>query len=385
MMSKINNKNKSLILLSIILMYLLVYRTIILNKFLFYEEFITSSFFIILVGLSILILGVRKNKINNLDNTIFAYVLTMLCIYFSIIYLLGFFRGFLKNSYSLELNDVFMNTICPLINIICLETIRFVLLQSNKKNRKMINIITISFIFFEILYYLDLYDLNTIDGIFECLCMLILKTIVENILLTYLSINFNFKTSILYRSITTLYVYIMPIVPDLGNILNAIFNVLFPFILWTQVSKINYETNERTEQTFKKNVFGFKDVVIYTTLICTFVLVSNLFPLKLVSIASGSMTPNIKVGDAVLVNGLKDKQTIKIGDIIAFKHDGKVIVHRVIDIKEENNEKIYKTKGDNNNSADGFNITNMDIEGVVLLNIPFVGYPSLFLSNMKAG
>lgn len=384
-MSKINNKNKSLILLSIILMYLLMYKTLILNKFLFYEEFITSSFLIIMVGLSVLVLGVRKTKTSSLEKTIFAYVFTYVCIYFSIIYLIGFFNGFLKNSYSLNLESVFMNTICPLFYIICLEIIRFVLLQSNKKDKETCTIITVAIIFFEIFYYSGLYNFTTLDNVLEFLCLLVLKTIVENVLLSYMSRNFGYKVAILYRLTLSIYVYFIPILPDLGTLLNSIFNVVFPFAMWVQLTKLNSEELGRENNVYRPNLLGYRDYFVYGTLVCLFILVSNLFPIKLVSIATGSMSPTIKVGDAVLINGYVNKDNIKKGDVIALRHNDEVVVHRVIEIEEKNNEKIYKTKGDYNNSADSFETRKENIEGVVAIRVPLIGYPALFLTNMKAG
>lgn len=86
------------------------------------------------------------------------------------------------------------------------------------------------------------------------------------------------------------------------------------------------------------------------------VLVSGVFRYQILAIASNSMNDTFNRGDAVIIKKLKvdDINNIKVGDIIAFKKDKVLVVHRVIEkTKDENNEIIFKTKGDSNITADG--------------------------------
>ena len=62
-------------------------------------------------------------------------------------------------------------------------------------------------------------------------------------------------------------------------------------------------------------------------------------------VMTGSMEPNIHVGDYLLVKKCKE---YKEGDIVTFKKDGYYITHRIIKI----NENTIITKGDANNVAD---------------------------------
>ena len=62
-------------------------------------------------------------------------------------------------------------------------------------------------------------------------------------------------------------------------------------------------------------------------------------------VMTGSMEPNIHVGDYLLVKKCKE---YKEGDIVTFKKDGYYITHRIIEI----NEDTVTTKGDANNIND---------------------------------
>ena len=101
--------------------------------------------------------------------------------------------------------------------------------------------------------------------------------------------------------------------------------------------------------------------------------------IKTFVIISGSMEPNLEVGDIVLIKE-KDKQEIKENDIISFREGQAVITHRIVEIIEEDGTK-YVTKGDNNNAKDSNKIEYEDIEGVYIGKISYLGEIVLFLKN----
>ena len=78
------------------------------------------------------------------------------------------------------------------------------------------------------------------------------------------------------------------------------------------------------------------------------------------SILSGSMEPEINTGDLAIVKSV-DAEDVKVGDIITFKYEGKVVTHRVV----EKNEEGFITKGDNNNTNDTEIVRGEDLIGKV--------------------
>ena len=92
------------------------------------------------------------------------------------------------------------------------------------------------------------------------------------------------------------------------------------------------------------------------------------------------MKPALNVGDVMLTTGVPEDK-IKTGDIITYKRDSENISHRIVDIQENDGEKNYIAKGDNNNVADTDKITYNDIEGVKVLVIPYLGSIVLLLGN----
>ncbi len=81
------------------------------------------------------------------------------------------------------------------------------------------------------------------------------------------------------------------------------------------------------------------------------------------SIASGSMSPTLKVGDLVYVTSGDPK----VGDIVVLTVDGTLIAHRII--ARENGRLV--TKGDANGSPDTFK--NATVLGIVRFHVPYLG------------
>ena len=107
-------------------------------------------------------------------------------------------------------------------------------------------------------------------------------------------------------------------------------------------------------------------------------------------VLSGSMLPEIKIKDIVVTKKVA-AETLEVGDIITFiapdsRYGGISITHRILEkyYDESLGSYTYKTKGDNNNVADGSLVPNENILGKVILKIPKLGYLQDLLAN-KAG
>ena len=77
----------------------------------------------------------------------------------------------------------------------------------------------------------------------------------------------------------------------------------------------------------------------------------NFFGIKTFVIISGSMEPNLKISDIVIIKRCEQNE-LKENDIISFRSGQSVITHRINKIIETENGVEYITKGDNNNTKD---------------------------------
>ena len=102
------------------------------------------------------------------------------------------------------------------------------------------------------------------------------------------------------------------------------------------------------------------------------------------SITSGSMWPELKKGDLILIKGINSKEEINIGDIIVYTNVKGFTIHRVIEMNEDS----LVTKGDANNVKDS-PIKYEEVIGKTLtinnkpFRIPFLGKIGLFINQSK--
>ena len=151
---------------------------------------------------------------------------------------------------------------------------------------------------------------------------------------------------------------------------------------------------EITEKTEKKDRFKvlriIKNVVLGTliallTLVLIMSLISRingsspaLFGYSLYRVSSGSMAPELGVGDVILVHSC-DGKDVKKDDIVTYvatsgEMSGKLITHRVVKAPyQEGSEYFLITKGDANNYADDpINVN--QIEGKMVAKIGILKY-----------
>lgn len=148
-----------------------------------------------------------------------------------------------------------------------------------------------------------------------------------------------------------------------------------------------YSQDEITKKLNKKNTRNkiFKIIfypIIILILICNIVLIMqkmmnpteipNLLGYKSFIIVSGSMEPNLNIGDMVIIRETKQEKLQK-DDIITFSENGNAITHRIVDIINEEGKIRYQTKGDNNNAVDADLVKYENVEGKFVFKIAKVG------------
>lgn len=89
-------------------------------------------------------------------------------------------------------------------------------------------------------------------------------------------------------------------------------------------------------------------------------------------ITTNSMEPELKKDDVVVIKKAKE-DNLKQGDIITFKQNGETITHRIVQIDDIEDGKLYITKGDNNNVQDEQGLRFDQIEGKLVIKIPQLG------------
>lgn len=373
-----SRKTKNILLLMLIVIYIVVYKFFIYTNLLKYAESITASFTLVLLALSIYLLGYRKSLNSNINTKSLKCIGWFLAFYFLLIYGLGLSTGYLSNSYSLKPITILENIFNLTIIIVATELFRYTFISANKDKKIFIFLMTVLLIVLETIMFIKFDTFKNAENIFRFVSLTILPLTMKNIMCSYITYVTNYKGALLYSLITELYVYIVPFEPDLGEWAKSIFELLLPFIILLDFSRTLYNYNQSAEHNFSKRAIKKSDIPFVIGTIVLMLLVFGIGPYKMIGIKTGSMTPAINAGDAVVIDKKCDKEKLKEEDIIAYENDsGVIVVHRIIKV---NSDGTFITKGDYNNVADTIYVNKDQIRGKVKFRIPFIAYPSKWLS-----
>ena len=174
--------------------------------------------------------------------------------------------------------------------------------------------------------------------------------------------------------------FIIPIIPNLGDYLLSFVKILTPFIIFFIVNKAMLE-DKKNKKVVSKNTFKIFSIPIIISLIILVVLVSGIFRNRLIAIASNSMAPNYYRGDAVIYEKIKPED-LKKGDILVFKHNDIIITHRIVDIKVKRGVRHFTTKGDANENSDVYTSTDDNVVGKVDFAIKYIGFPTVLINEL---
>ena len=318
----------------------------------------------------------KKEKMSN----ILAIVLFYLIVY----YASGFIFGYVKSPYSLKFVPFIKNMIAFVLIIFFQEYVRQSLLPNKKI--KWYNYVFIILVF--TINDLNLYSFsdhfNDLAHAFEYVCCIIIPRLAQNWLFTYLAFVGGYKCNLLYRIPIAVTTYVIPLFPSLSWFIEAAFNLILPLLIFLNINfiqeKLLRENNRRRLRKYKP----IRQIPTIACLVFFICFVAGVFTYMPVAVMSNSMKSLISRGDVVIVEKLNEEgiHNLKINDIIEYRYDSHVVVHRIIKIIDNNGELLFVTKGDNNNDPDRELVKVNQVIGVVNIKVPLVGYPAVWFSEI---
>ena len=105
--------------------------------------------------------------------------------------------------------------------------------------------------------------------------------------------------------------------------------------------------------------------------------VPNILGLRLLSIQTNSMHPEIEEGDLAIATGVKDTSELKTGEIITYwtiiNGERVLNTHRIVEIYDGGGFLFFKTRGDANTADDPVTVHENEIVGKYQARIPGLG------------
>ena len=349
-----------------------------------YGEYVIPFFILGVFGISVYLFGFKRDRLSKSNKTIIVIAILTISILVTT-YALGFLTGFSKSPYARNLISILLNTGSILILVTGMELLRYQFCTRCNRTGMVLAIIT--FIFIDVAFNMNYYSFIDNYVWLEFVCVTVLPSISKNIIMSIFAKKYGYKVTLVYTLIMATYEYIVPIVPSYDNYLRSIIFIIMPIV---NMQFVNFYLGKREKvDTRNKNIFS----KIFITLCVLFIvfligIYSNLFRYWVATIASGSMSPTIEVGDIVVVDKYyaENPQDLVVGDILVFKVRETLYTHRIISIVEKNNNYYIRTKGDyKDNAEDSWVVLRGDIVGKVTFKIKYLGLPSVWLHNILGG
>ena len=366
---------------NIILLFILIFLIVICSLNNIYPVLLFEGnlfFWVILTIITFLICGFPRTK-NYLNKVTIRYIIIALLGYLLVIYLLGIFTGFTRTVFSLQFINVLKNIIPVILLAISKEIIRYMLVKHSKNNKQLVAI-TIVYIIFDLVTKNIGNSFVTVPQIFTFVFLNCLPTIAREALCTYITSKVSLIPTMIYVISFDVAIYLLPIYPNLGNYLNSVIGLVFPFLVYRTISRL-VKYNQKQDLNLNKHYFIIFLIPLIIFVATVIILISGIFSYKMIAIGSDSMNPIYYRGDAIIYKHKKIEE-IKEKDILVFNYNGAIITHRVVNIIIKDGKIYFQTKGDNNNDVDPNLVDSSKVYGVVNYIVKYIGYPTIWIQDL---
>ena len=339
--------------------------------------------FLLLPAAALIPLFIKKRNILSINkNQVLLLVTVIALLYVMAYYSTGLEFGFYQNPYRLSLT-YFFKFFLPIAAVITFtEVIRYVFLAQNDKLA--IALCYLSCVAADMLICSNIPSVTSMSKFMDLVAGALFPAIISNLLYNYLSKRYGFYPNLVFRAITILHAYTLPIKSGISDSLLNFFNILLPIGIYLFIDSL-FERKRRyalgNTSKFWRVLSTILTIVVLIIMIGTVMLISNQFYYGAYVIATESMTGELNRGDVAIYESYEEQLIIE-GQVIVFEQNGSAIVHRVVDIEIINGITRYHTKGDANEDWDADYILDSDIIGLVNYKLPFLGYPTLWVRSL---
>jgi len=224
-----------------------------------------------------------------------------------------------------------------------------------------------------------MYSIDNLESMLGLIGYVGFSGISTNILCNYIVKRYGIIPNIIYRIITTIYIYVFGLLPDIYLFFQSVYKIMYPYIIYIIID--NFFEKRTFKRVSKNERISLISLLVSIIIVISIVmLISCKFKYGILVVGSSSMTGMIDKGDAVVFEKY-DKQQLKKNQIIVFIKDNIKTIHSIENIEVKNDERIYYTKGVHNQQRDDGYRTDKDIIGVVKFKIVNIGWPTIWLNN----
>ncbi|RLI28624.1 signal peptidase I [Candidatus Bathyarchaeota archaeon] len=294
----------------------------------------------------------------------------------------GLITKFGKSPVSFTPTAIALNTLMITTSLIGVELSRAYLLRTYGKDRPLLVIILTALLYSPTpamiaMLIPPIEPLSTV----KFLGSTFLTELAKNILASYLALLAGPIASLAYTAPLKTFQWYSPILPDLPWGFESLIGVVAPTISLVAIDYVTPATTLKRAGINVKPKWRSEDSITpVLTVLGIFLTVwfsTGLLGVFPTVVLSGSMRPTIEVGD-LLILVKTPVERIKPGDIIQYATLDGMVVHRVVEIRDDG--KLI-TKGDACSTPDPEPVHPLNVRGRLIAIIPKVGWTSIYMKE----
>ena len=295
----------------------------------------------------------------------------------------GFIEGFGNSPYSFTPRGIITNMFYVGSALVGVELSRAYLINSLSRRYATLVIALVALLYAALA--IPMRKFTGVAGAEETVIFLgatCLPLVATSLLASFLAYLGGPVPAIAYSGIIVAFQWFSPILPDLPPMMTALFGTVAPIVGFALVQYGLLPAYTRIRMARKKRTWlpvGWIATGIVAVAIVWFAL--GLFSFRPMVIYSGSMSPALDVGDVAIVIETSPDE-INIGDIIEYRTEEDTIIHRVIDVQEGEEGRVFITQGDANSSPDSDPVAPGQITGRVVFTLPKVGWVAVGVKSL---
>ncbi len=319
------------------------------------------------------------------QSTVYTWAFNCGVIYIVANILGGIIQGFGKSPYNLTPLGILTNIWTVSSVLIGREMIRAYVINSHKgiKSKIVFGVVVLIMTFTNI-RLAEIKGLSDLEAWTIFMAEKLMPELCHNLLATYLVMYAGPLASILYLGMIEAFMWLSPILPNINWLGKGVIGMLIPIFCLVYIHTQYLKLTKKTKM-YKEKQEKLIEWVPFTLITISFIwFVAGVFPIYPSAIATGSMQPLIDPGDVILLEKIKDMEDVKhlkVGDVIQFKRGEILITHRIIEVVEEQNGFVFRTKGDNNSVEDRQVVIPENLKGILKGIVPKVGYLTILLKS----
>ncbi len=294
----------------------------------------------------------------------------------------GLALTYVHNVVAMNIKTVLINTLVFGVTVIAVEYTRHVvMLMAGRRNMLWFGVIVSVVFALQQMSITQFANVQTTPDGIKLLVSDTIPALVSSALLTYLALTAGFSSQLTYRLGMLAIVFLPPIIPKYDWYLTGVSWLILAIALYLVIDRTRKDM-PITGRRYRHSQRAY-DIMFLVVLGALVLFMTGALSYQPRAIVSNSMNPVFSRG-AIVVVQKAHAIDVRVGDIIQYEGHGHTITHRLIkaDLSDDGTgDKLFITKGDNSPSADE-PVRSDQITGIVRAQIPYIGYPSVWLSEL---